>query len=468
MKVALYRRVSTAEQAENGHSIDEQYERMHKYCDAMKWAVYDVYTDAGFSGSNTNRPALKKLISDVKEHKVDKVLVYKLDRLSRSQKDTLMLIEDVFLANGCDFVSMSENFDTATPLGRAMIGILAVFAQLEREQIKERMSMGKEARAKLGKYKGGGKLPIGYDYVDGKLTINEYEAMQIREIHSLYQQGYSIKKIAKVFDEKGYTHKHGIWQENRIKKVLVNPLYIGKTLYHGEYYDGEHEPIIDEETFDRSVSIWESHDYTSNNHGGKRSYLSGLLFCKQCSARYGLSHSIWNGKHYYYYRCYSQRKTNRTMIKDANCKNASYKMHELDQIIFDEIGKLALDPTYVRNLDTADEQETKKIKLLKKEIAKIDSQWSRFMDLYGLGTFSLDDIQKKIEPLNEQRAKLEQELQALENSKPLSKDDAIRMLSTWDDVLKSGDFDLIKSLIDALIEKIELDGDDILIYWRFT
>ena len=145
---------------------------MRKYCQAMNWAIYDVYTDGGYSGVNMERPALKKLISDVKDHKIDKVLVYKLDRLSRSQKDTLMLIEDVFLANGCDFVSMSENFDTATPLGRAMIGILAVFAQLEREQIKERMNMGKEARAKLGKYKGGGKLPIGYDYVDGKLTIN--------------------------------------------------------------------------------------------------------------------------------------------------------------------------------------------------------------------------------------------------------------------------------------------------------
>ena len=150
MNVALLARVSTQEQAINGHSIGEQIERMHKYCDAMGWTVYKEYTDAGYSGANTDRPALQRMIRDIKAGKINKVLVYKLDRLSRSQKDTLYLIEDVFLANNTDFVSMSENFDTSTPFGRAMIGILAVFAQLEREQIKERMQMGKEARAKEG------------------------------------------------------------------------------------------------------------------------------------------------------------------------------------------------------------------------------------------------------------------------------------------------------------------------------
>ena len=466
--IALYCRVSTQEQAQNGHSIGEQTERLKNYCKARGWKNYKVFTDAGFSGAKMNRPALQDLIKEVKDHKVEIVLVYKLDRLSRSQKDTLMLIEDIFLQNKCDFISISENFDTSTPLGRAMIGILAVFAQLEREQIKERMNMGKEARAKLGKYRGGGNVPVGYEYIDGKLVINEFEAMQIREIHRLYQQGYSIKKIAQEFADKGYKHKHGIWQEHRIKKVLTNPLYIGKIHYHDETFDGEHEPIIDEETFNRSVAIWSSHDYSRNDHGGKRSYLSGLLFCKQCSARYGLSTSRWNGKKYHYYRCYSQRKTNRTMIKDENCKNVSYKMDELDQIIFDEIGKLALDPSYIHKLEPQQDNNQKKIELLQKQIAKIDAQRSRFMDLYGLGSISVEDIQDKIEPLNEQRSKLEQEITKLKHDSPLPEEDAIRMLSTWDEVLESGDFDLIKSLLNALIEKIELDGEDITIHWRFS
>ena len=126
--IALYSRVSTAEQASEGYSIGEQQSRLQSYCDAMNFKPYTLYTDAGFSGGSTDRPALQDLIRDVKNGKIEKVVVYKLDRLSRSQKDTLELIEDVFLTNGCDFVSVTENFDTATPLGRAMIGILAVFA----------------------------------------------------------------------------------------------------------------------------------------------------------------------------------------------------------------------------------------------------------------------------------------------------------------------------------------------------
>ena len=154
-------RVSTQEQVKEGYSIPEQTDRLKSYCSAMGWDVFKVYTDAGFSGANTSRPALQELMRDVESHFIEKVVVYKLDRLSRSQKDTLHLIEDVLLSNGCDFVSMNENFDTSTPFGKAMIGILAVFAQLEREQIKERMQMGKDARAKQGLFHGSANNPIG-------------------------------------------------------------------------------------------------------------------------------------------------------------------------------------------------------------------------------------------------------------------------------------------------------------------
>lgn len=137
MRVAIYVRVSTIEQARDGYSVQEQIDSLKLYCKAMKWIVVNVYTDAGHSGANTDRPALQDMIKDIEKGLIDKVLVYKLDRLSRSQKDTLELIEDVFLVNNTDFVSMNENFDTSTSFGRAMIGILAVFAQLEREQINQ-------------------------------------------------------------------------------------------------------------------------------------------------------------------------------------------------------------------------------------------------------------------------------------------------------------------------------------------
>ena len=208
MKVALYPRVSSHEQVA-GYSIGEQIASLTKYCEAMGWEIYKIYTDPGYSGGNTERPGLQEMLKDIKAGKVDKVVVYKLDRLSRSQKDTMMLIEDEFLAYGVDFVSMSENFDTSTPFGRAMIGILAVFAQLERENIKERTMIGKEARAKEGKWGGGSSEPIGYDYnpQTEELVINEYEAMQVKEAAALFLGGTPLRTMSRMFAEKGYTYR---------------------------------------------------------------------------------------------------------------------------------------------------------------------------------------------------------------------------------------------------------------------
>ena len=192
--VACYVRVSTQEQAEHGYSIEEQTERLQGYCKAMGWKVAKVYTDAGYTGANMNRPALSDLVEGANRHLFDAVVVFKLDRLSRSQKDTLTLIEG-FLAHDVAFVSMTENFDTSTPFGRATIGILSCFAQLEREQIKERCSLGREGRAKGGKYRGGGYTPIGYEYKDGQLIVNESEAAQIRLIHERFQHGDSFRIV---------------------------------------------------------------------------------------------------------------------------------------------------------------------------------------------------------------------------------------------------------------------------------
>ena len=197
----------------------------------MGWEVYKVYTDPGYSGADTNRPGLQAMLKDIRKGKIHKVVVYKLDRLSRSQKDTLELIEDEFLKNGVDFVSMSENFDTSTPFGRAIVGILAVFAQLEREQIKERMAMGKEARAKLGKWNGGQNSPLGYDYVNGELIINAFEALQVKEMFELASKNVSSYRITELFNEKGYNTRYGKWESATIRRSLRSKVYLGYTKY---------------------------------------------------------------------------------------------------------------------------------------------------------------------------------------------------------------------------------------------
>ncbi|ELG7151519.1 recombinase family protein, partial [Listeria monocytogenes] len=138
MKAAIYIRVSTQEQIEN-YSIQAQTEKLTALCRSKDWDVYDIFIDGGYSGSNMNRPALNEMLS--KLHEIDAVVVYRLDRLSRSQRDTITLIEEYFLKNNVEFVSLSETLDTSSPFGRAMIGILSVFAQLERETIRDRMVM---------------------------------------------------------------------------------------------------------------------------------------------------------------------------------------------------------------------------------------------------------------------------------------------------------------------------------------
>ena len=164
MQVAAYIRVSTDKQADKGYSLPEQEERIRAYCKSKGWELSKIYSDAGFTGSNMDRPALQELMREISAY--DIVLVNKLDRLSRSQKDTLHLIQDIFAPAGASFVSMQESFDTTTPIGIAMVGILSAFAQLERSQIKERMKMGKEGRKKKGLWHGGVNIPTGYDYKD--------------------------------------------------------------------------------------------------------------------------------------------------------------------------------------------------------------------------------------------------------------------------------------------------------------
>ena len=200
--VDLYTRVSTDMQAEEGYSLAEQQSRLQLYAESQGWKVHAIHRDGGYSGKDLNRPGIQSVIADAQSHQIQKVVVYKLDRLSRSQKNTLYLIEDVFLENGVDFVSMTESLDTATPLGKAMIGILAVFAQLEREEIAERMMLGRIASAKEGNWRGGSGVPIGYRYIPksatepGRLVVDESEAVQVREVFRCFcPAGLTMRSI---------------------------------------------------------------------------------------------------------------------------------------------------------------------------------------------------------------------------------------------------------------------------------
>ncbi len=478
MRVAIYVRVSTQEQAREGYSIGEQIERLEKFAEAMGWTIYKIYTDAGFTGANTDRPALKELIQDVKDGKVEKVVVYKLDRLSRSQKDTLELIEGIFLKNNTEFVSMTENFDTSSPFGRAMIGILAVFAQLEREQIKERMTMGKDARAKEGKWKGG-KCPIGYNFIDGELVVDEFTAMQVRELFQVFNDGMPLRTIERLFNEKGYKNQYGVnWSTRQMRRTLDCKIYIGLVKHKETWYKGTHEPIIDLETFEKAGEILHERQKKFKESGIKAgisnqsTYLGGLLHCSHCGGRYSkyTTGSRQSGL-YHNYGCYSRHKKVKNMIKDPNCKNKYYRIDDLDDIILGEIKKLVLDPSYIHEVkenQQVTDEDSKKIKIIRDQIKDIDSQISRFLDLYGIGRYTVKQLDEKIIPLEEQKNKLNVQLEALEDdTESLSEEQTIEILNTFDEVIEKGDFDEIRDLITSLIKRIDIDNEDITIFWKF-
>ena len=483
--VALYVRVSSREQADEGYSIGEQTERLQKYAEAMEWDVAKIYVDPGYSGGNMDRPGLTDLIKDVENGYVDKVVVYKLDRLSRSQFDTLYLIEKVFLANNTDFVSMTENFNTSSPLGRAMIGFLAVFAQLEKDKIHERTIMGKEARAKEGKWGGGSSEPIGYDYdvATEELIINEYEKMQILEAVDLFLKGTPLRTISTILNDKGYTYRGrsnrvAQWDAKRIKYVLQNKLYLGYIRYGGEWFKGSHKPILTEETFEQVQHLLEEREKSFNGKYNKKkvqtSVLNGFIYCKHCGARYAKGHGkSWKGAEPpYYYNCYSRSKRVPKMIKDPNCQNKNWRMYELDDIVLGEIRKLAIDPNYVheiRNEKSSNQKTINKIDILKNQIQNIDDQISRFMDLYGLGTFTIEQVSSKINPLNEEKKALEKELSTLNvDYDGMTEEEVFQIVSSFDDILARGDLDEKRLLVESLISYIELDNDDVYIHWKFV
>lgn len=479
MRVALYPRVSSHEQVE-GYSIGEQIERLTDYCKAMQWEIHNIYTDPGYSGGSMDRPGLQEMLKDIKAGKIEKVVVYKLDRLSRSQKDTMMLIEDEFLAYGVDFVSMSENFDTSTPFGRAMIGILAVFAQLERENIKERTMIGKEARAKEGKWHGGSNEPIGYDYDPNtdQLYINEYEAMQIRELYDLFLKGTPLRTIERTFLEKGYKHKHGAsWDPKTMRRLMRNKINIGYIKHRNTWYPGDHEAIIDLDTFDRAVKLLddraEQYKLSGVKPGAQTSYLGGLLRCKHCGGKYTKQTGRkWKGNTPpMYYCCYSRSKKVKKMVKDPNCKNKNWRMGDLDALVFAEIKKLAAHPDHIvaardEHLSRTDTPD--KITVIEKEVSKLDEQISRLMALYSVGTFTIEQVTKEVAPLNERRSGLLSELEKLNaETGELTIEETMQVVETFEEVLERGDFNEIRLTVETLIDYIELDNDDFRIQWKF-
>lgn len=460
MKVFGYARVSTDNQLEN-YSIEEQTARLEAYCTAKGWTLLHTYIDGGCSGGNTDRPALQEMLRAIRAGRIDAVVVYKLDRLSRSQKDTLTLIEDELLARGTDFVSINENFDTSTPFGRAMIGILSVFAQLEKDQITERFTMGRIGRSKAGYYHGGSHPPTGYDYRDGLLRVNEYEAIQIREIFSMFLAGRSVNCIYRHLAQ-SYTTG---WSPGKVLGVLRNTVYIGKVHFRKEDYDGIHQPLIDEASFQAANRLLKS----SQREGRKTTpqktpfranyLLSGLIVCGRCGARYSANHG--------YYKCYSRAKTSRRFIRDPDCKNDNWVIEELDGHIIQQVNDLVSVPELLEQILKSAESGKKAAAdkmAMKKRVAEIDSQVAKLIDLYQVGSIPMDAITGRVNELSAERISLRERIDAPDE---VPAEDLIPTAAeTYQEGFAGSDTDRKRLILSSLIERVVIDGSSVSVVWR--
>lgn len=457
MKVVGYARVSSEGQTEN-YSIPEQKDMITNYCKMRGWNLINIYIDGGFTGANTERPALTELIEKAENY--DAVVVYKIDRFSRSQKDMLNLIDDL-KEKDCQFVSIRENFDTSTPLGMAMLGILAAFAQLEREQIKERMALGRRGRTKKGLWRAGSNVPTGYDYIDGHLVIREDEAVQIRKIFELFLQGWSIHRI-KDYMHANYTNRYSSWaQASAVSTTLRNSLYIGKlpSKTEGIEYQGEHEAIIDDITFyeaQRLLKARAEHFDPALQHPFKASHLlTGMTYCAECGGRVSCI-----GTHKYsYYGCHRKFDGDPRHKKLKKCSTPNYNVKILDQLIIDEVLKLSYDPEAIK-----EHIKPRKVIDHRKAIKSLEKQKSRLIDLYSVGGIELEELTARINIITEK-------LSTLRNDKPqepeLSFDEAVSLFENAREIFEGDDMDQKRNILFALIKKIVLNGDQVEIYWRF-
>ena len=243
MKAVIYTRVSTTEQAAEGYSIDEQERMCRAAIESKGWEYVKTYSDPGISGRTMERPGLQAMIADIGD--IEAVVIYKLDRLSRKQRDTMAIIEDVFMAHDVALVSLNETLDTSTPWGRAMIGILSSFNQMESENIQDRTKMGRMAKANKGGY-AGGPPPYGYKAVNGELVIDEEEAGLIRRIFELRSEGKSVRGIVHCLTEEGYQTKKGKpFHPSTIHVILGNEqIYRGAYVYGDKVVENGHEAIL--------------------------------------------------------------------------------------------------------------------------------------------------------------------------------------------------------------------------------
>ena len=420
---------------------------MLSYAKSKDYTEFEYYIDGGYSGKDLNRPAIQKLIEDCKNHKIDAVFVFKLDRISRSQRDTLYLIEEVFNKYDVSFISIRENFDTSTPFGKAMIGVLSVFAQLERETILERTRIGLKKRAEAGLWRGGGKIPFPYRYDrnTGTLIPIPEQVELLHKMISLYISGKSFNAIGDIVG----------MDESLVETRILSITNTGKVPYKDEVYDGKHEAVVSDELYEEILRV---NKVRSHEKYERHYLLSGNVFCGHCGAKY--RYQKW-GKRLIMY-CYSQQKSKPRYIKDPNCNNKRWDTFEVEDAVLEELFKMSLDLDLFKktfNIATVNVKNEYRGRL--EEITK---QINNLLNNIASG-IAVGETNKKINELEKEKETIEEKLtqsEQKEKDNKVSLNMIKNLKATWFDM----DFDEQRRIIEHLIDKVIVNDNEINIYYN--
>ncbi len=320
-RCAIYTRKSTSQGLEQSfNSLDAQREACLGYINRqLGWTtVEDRFDDGGFTGANTDRPAFRRLLAAIEARSIDVVVVYKVDRLSRSLLDFAKVMER-FAVSDVSFVSVTQNFSTADAMGRLTLNMLMSFAEFEREMIGERTRDKIGAARRKGKWTGG-TTPLGYTLKEKALVVDELEAVLVREVFSLYLEHRSALTVARILNERQRTTKRVRSGTGRLRgaraflksgvlRILKSPVYAGYMASHGEVFEGEQEPIVDRKTWNAVQALLAGGAGPRRGHGLNPDYLlRGILRCACCGSALTPASTRRGSVEYRYYRCVRKDK----------------------------------------------------------------------------------------------------------------------------------------------------------------
>lgn len=486
IKVAIYTRVSTEEQAKEGFSLKAQEEHLRSYANSKGFDIYDVYVDEGYSGKDYKRPEIQRLFKDLYDGKFKGVLVKTVDRISRKWSDVGKLVDDILIPNNCILLVSDNNLDTSSIGGNAFIQLLATFAQFERSMIVERVKTGMSKRAEMGYWNGG--IVLGYNVVNKMLVVNHDEAQTVRKIFDLRTEGLGYKAIASLLNEEGYrTKKERLFSICTVKTILENEVYVGKCRWgrrrdwntkrrKGQTDDyvlveGKHEPIIPLEVWTKIQAVSNiNKDAVSKNRNLHGDFiLSGILRCPKCGAGTVMSKSKKrDGSGYHmYYMCQAYASKG----KKACGTNLIIKEH-IEGKVIQKVKEIIADTGIVEDvlerIEKENTQDTESIlnslQLIRRSLDKKKDHQAKVKKDYFNEKLSPEvyselskDLSEEIQALTENVGRLEKQAESRSAYVIITKETIIEALRNFNDLYEMATNQQRKELVRAIIKKIEVE-----------